>query len=67
MFVRAFQHDLKAEQFNQSLAQEMVSNMNEVITRAECYIKGEESNMEKLSRDAKEKVQTREGGARHKR
>lgn len=29
--------------------------MIEVITRAECYIKGEESNMEKRFRDAKEK------------
>ncbi|MCI97438.1 hypothetical protein A2U01_0118739, partial [Trifolium medium] len=29
--------------------------MQEVTKRAECYIKGEESNAEKRSRDAKEK------------
>lgn len=40
--------------------------MDEVITRAECYIKGEESNMEKISRDAKEKVRTKEEGTEHR-
>ncbi|MCI68053.1 hypothetical protein A2U01_0089312, partial [Trifolium medium] len=29
--------------------------MQEIIKRASCYIKGEESNAEKRSRDAKEK------------
>ncbi|MCI72287.1 hypothetical protein A2U01_0093550, partial [Trifolium medium] len=29
--------------------------MQEITKRAECYIKGEESNAEKQSRDAKEK------------
>ncbi|MCI42790.1 hypothetical protein A2U01_0064027, partial [Trifolium medium] len=31
--------------------------MEEIMKRAECYIKGEESNAEKRSRDAKEKGQ----------
>lgn len=39
--------------------------MDEVITRAKCYIKGEESNIEKISRYAKEKVRTKEEGIRH--
>lgn len=39
--------------------------MDEVITRAEFYIKGEESNMEKIFWDEKEKVRTREVGAGH--
>ena len=30
--------------------------MEEIISRAECYIKGEESNAEKRARDAKEKI-----------
>ena len=47
MFVGAFQHDLKVGKFNESLAQKSTSNMDEVITRAEFYIKGEGSNMEK--------------------
>lgn len=34
--------------------------MDEVVTRAECYIKGEESNMEKRSQDSKEKVWAKE-------
>ena len=32
----------------------------------ECYIKGEESNLEKISRDAKEKVLTKEEGVGHR-
>lgn len=39
--------------------------MDEVITQAECYIKWEESNMEKRSWEAKEKVRTKEEGAGH--
>ncbi|MCI85822.1 hypothetical protein A2U01_0107101, partial [Trifolium medium] len=37
--------------------------MQEVTKRAECYIKGKESNAEKRSRDAKEK-EVRNGNSR---
>ncbi|GAU21317.1 hypothetical protein TSUD_372110 [Trifolium subterraneum] len=55
MFVAAFHNGLKVGHFNESLAQKSATLMQEVIKRASCYIKGEESNAEKRSRDAKEK------------
>ncbi|GAU48567.1 hypothetical protein TSUD_137520 [Trifolium subterraneum] len=55
MFVATFHNGLKAGHFNESLAQKPATSMQEVIKRASCYIKGEESNAEKRSRDAKEK------------
>ncbi|GAU33301.1 hypothetical protein TSUD_279790 [Trifolium subterraneum] len=55
MFVAAFHNRLEAGHFNESLAQKPAISMQEVIKRASCYIKGEESNAEKRSRDAKEK------------
>ncbi|GAU10506.1 hypothetical protein TSUD_422860, partial [Trifolium subterraneum] len=55
MFVAAFHNGLKAGHFNESLAQKPATSMQEVIKRASCYIKCEESNAEKFSRDAKEK------------
>ncbi|GAU51914.1 hypothetical protein TSUD_416970, partial [Trifolium subterraneum] len=55
MFVATFHNGLKAGHFNKSLAQKLATLMQEVIKRASCYIKGEESNAEKHSRDAKEK------------
>jgi len=55
LFVGAFQNGLRAGQFNESLAQKPADSMEEIISRAECYIKGEESNAEKHARDAKEK------------
>ncbi|GAU43737.1 hypothetical protein TSUD_365860 [Trifolium subterraneum] len=55
MFVAAFQNGLKDGHFNESLAQKPATSMQEIIKRASCYIKGEESNSEKRSRDAKEK------------
>ncbi|GAU18549.1 hypothetical protein TSUD_325390 [Trifolium subterraneum] len=55
MFVAAFHNGLKAEHFNESLAQKPATSMQEVVKRANCYIKGEESSTEKRSRDAKEK------------
>jgi len=55
LFVGAFQNGLRADQFNESLAQKPAYSMEEIISRAECYIKGEESNAEKRARDAKEK------------
>lgn len=39
--------------------------MDEVTTIAECYIKREESNMEKRFRDAKEKIGVKKEGFRH--
>jgi len=38
--------------------------MEEIMSRAECYIKGEERNAEKKARDAKERENTR-GGKRN--
>ncbi|XP_024632850.1 uncharacterized protein [Medicago truncatula] len=55
VFVGAFQNGLRAGQFNESLAQKPADSMEEIIARAECYVKGEESNAEKKARDAKEK------------
>ncbi|GAU44863.1 hypothetical protein TSUD_329190 [Trifolium subterraneum] len=55
MFVAAFHNGLKDGHFNESLAQKPATSMQEVVKRASCYIKGEESNAEKRSRDAKEK------------
>ncbi|MCI01455.1 gag-pol polyprotein [Trifolium medium] len=55
MFVAAFHNGVKAGHFNESLAQKSASSMQEIIKRAECYIKGEESNAEKRTREAKEK------------
>ncbi|KAK2365190.1 hypothetical protein QL285_089970 [Trifolium repens] len=55
MFVAAFHNGLKAGHFNESLAQKPATTMQEIIKRAKCYIKGEESNAEKRSRDARER------------
>jgi hypothetical protein len=55
MFVAAFQTGLKAGQFNESLAQTPAVSMQENMKRAECYIRGKESNAEKRSRDARER------------
>ncbi|MCI49506.1 hypothetical protein A2U01_0070750, partial [Trifolium medium] len=55
MFVAAFQNGLKAGQFNESLAQKPAESMQEVMKRADCYIRGEESNAEKRSSDVKER------------
>ncbi|KAK2391050.1 hypothetical protein QL285_064544 [Trifolium repens] len=55
MFVAAFHNGLKADHFNESLAQKPATSMQEIIKRAECYIKGEESNSEKRSRDARKR------------
>jgi hypothetical protein len=56
MFVAAFHNGLKAGHFNESLEQKPAETMQEVMKRAECYIKGEESNAEKRSRDSRERV-----------
>ncbi|GAU40667.1 hypothetical protein TSUD_397790 [Trifolium subterraneum] len=59
MFVAAVQNGLKAGHFNESLAQKPVSTMQEIMKRAKCYIKGEESNAENRSRDLREKPSSR--------
>jgi hypothetical protein len=56
VFVGAFQNGLRAGQFNESLAQKPADSMEEIMARAECYIKGEESNAEKKARDARERA-----------
>ena len=40
--------------------------MNEIITKVEYYIKGEESNLEKQSKDTSKKSMTREEGSGRK-
>jgi len=55
LFVGAFQNGLRVGQFNESLAQKPADSMEEIMARPECYIKGEESNVEKRARDVKEK------------
>jgi hypothetical protein len=55
MFMGAFQIGLRAGQFNESLAQKPADSMEEIIARIECYIKGEESNVEKKARVTKER------------
>jgi hypothetical protein len=56
VFVGAFQNGLREGQFNESLAQKPADSMEEIIARADCYIKGEESNAEKKARDVKERA-----------
>jgi hypothetical protein len=56
IFVAAFHNGLKAGHFNESLAQKPAETMQEVMKRAECYIKGVESNAEKRSTDSREKT-----------
>lgn len=53
IFVGAFQNDMKVDDFNESLAQKLSTSMEEVMSIAECYVKEEESNKEKISQDAK--------------
>lgn len=67
MFVEAFQNGLKANHFNKSLAQKPAAGMGYVMNMAKCYIKGEESNMEKRSRDPKERSQTSSEGSKPRR
>jgi hypothetical protein len=55
MFVSAFHNGLKADHFNESLAQKPATSMQEIIKRAECYIKGDECNAKKRSRGARER------------
>lgn len=54
ILVEAYENGLKAWNFNESLTQRPVSLLEKVVTRAECYIRGEESNAEKNACDMKE-------------
>lgn len=62
MFVGAFQNSLRVGHFNESLAQKSGSNMEEVMNRIDCYVNGEESNMEKRHQDAGERPLNRSDG-----
>lgn len=55
MVIWAFQNKLKAEHFNEFLAQKPTTIMEEIMAMTKCYINGEESNVEKKTRDANEK------------
>lgn len=57
----AFQNGLKARHFNESLTQRPTSLLEEVATRAKCYIKGKERNTEKRARGVKELTPSIEG------
>jgi hypothetical protein len=57
MFVSTFHNGY----FNESLGQKPATSMQEIIKRVECYIKGEEINAEKRSRDAREKDPIKKG------
>ncbi|XP_058750890.1 uncharacterized protein LOC131623912 [Vicia villosa] len=61
LFVGAFQHILIAGHFNESLVQKPESNMDEIITQSECYIKREDDNREKRIRDSAINLRPREG------
>ncbi|KAJ1398525.1 Retrotransposon gag domain [Sesbania bispinosa] len=50
LLVSAFEEGLQPGQFNESLAQRPAQSMQEIRNRADCYIKGEESNAEKRER-----------------
>lgn len=52
MFVGAFQNGLKASNFNESLTHKPNNSMEESMVMEECYVKGEESNVEKRIKDA---------------
>jgi len=56
VFVGAFHNGLRVGQLNESLAQKPADSMDEIIAKADCYIKGEESNAEKKARDMKERT-----------
>lgn len=56
MYVGAFQNGFKVGHLNESLSQKPELTLIEVVAKAECYIKGEESNVKKKSHDANEHV-----------
>lgn len=50
----ASQTSLKAGHFNEYLVQKTTHSLAEVVTRAKCYVKDEESKAKKKSQDVKE-------------
>lgn len=56
MCVGAFQNGLKVRNFNASFTQKPTTPMAEIMARAECYIKNEESNIGKKAIDVKERT-----------
>ncbi|KAJ1376224.1 Retrotransposon gag domain, partial [Sesbania bispinosa] len=54
LLVSAFEERLQPGPFNESLAQRPAQSMQEIRNRADCYIKGEESNAEKRERSNNE-------------
>lgn len=56
IFIEAVQNGPKVGHFNKSLSKKPKCLFAKVVTRAECCIKGEESNIEKKVRDVKECV-----------
>lgn len=53
MFIGAFQNGLRARHFNKSLAKRSAFSLDKEVTHEKFYIMGEESNVEKKTRDAK--------------
>lgn len=51
-----FQNKLKEGHFNESICQKPPLSLEEVVTKVESYIKGEERNTEKKTHDVKECV-----------
>lgn len=55
MFLEAFQTCLRVRHFNESLAQKPATFMEDITTKADCYIHGEERNAKKNTRYAIDK------------
>lgn len=54
MFAEAFQSKLRVQHFNKPLVHKLVASMNEIMAHVECYIKGQEINVENKTMDFKE-------------
>lgn len=61
MFVGSFHNGLEAEHFHESLAQKPTYWLVNMVTRVECYIKSEESNVEKKACNIRKCVTSVEG------
>lgn len=61
MFEGAFQNGIKVVHFNESLSQKSAFLLTDVVIRAKCYLKGNESNAEKKVHNVKEHVLNAEG------
>lgn len=56
MFVGTFHNGPKEGHLSKYLAQKLALSLAELVIGAECYIKGEESNIEKKVQEIKERV-----------